>query len=232
MSDSQKLIWLDGATGTLGQAVHSHLTAAGYRVLALTRSESTATEFPLTVTFTEDTLANISKGWIKQWGPPTGLVCMSGVNLNKLLLRTTHSDWMKLLDANLLHQSNLIQCLLPELMIQEHGSIVLCSSLAALHPRIGQAAYSATKGAIESFTRGLAREIASKNIRINAIAPGFIDSTMFSSLPMQKQKSILAHIPLGRTGQPTDVAATIEFLLSDQSHYMTGQTIRVDGGAS
>jgi len=214
MNSDSPLIWLDGATGSLGQAVHNHLLASGYQVLALPRD------------------AMDVAGWIQESGAPAGLVCMSGVNLNRLLARTKDVDWSQLLEANLLHQSRLIQSLLPELMAQGAGSIVLCSSLAARHPRSGQVAYATSKGAVESYVRGLAREIGGKNIRVNAVAPGFIDSPMFHEIPEKERTAILARIPLGRTGSPADVAAAVEFLLSDRSTYLTGQTLRIDGGAS
>ncbi|MEM1157575.1 MAG: SDR family oxidoreductase [Verrucomicrobiota bacterium] len=214
MNSNFPLVWLDGATGTLGQAVQKKLATSGYRVRALTRDSMEVA------------------GWIEESGVPAGLVCMSGANFNRLLVRTEAVDWLQLLEANLLHQSRLVQALLPEWMAQGVGSIVLCSSLAARHPRTGQVAYAASKGAVESYVRGLAREVGGKNIRVNAIAPGFIDSAMFGKLPEKEQASILPKIPLGRTGSPTDVAAAVEFLLSDRSAYVTGQTLRIDGGAS
>ncbi|MEM6884170.1 MAG: SDR family oxidoreductase [Verrucomicrobiota bacterium] len=214
MQSEFPLIWLDGATGTLGQAVQKQLEASGYRVQALPRDSMDVSV------------------WIEESGVPSGLVCMSGVNLNRLLARTTDEDWSQLLEANLLHQSRLVQALLPELMAQGTGSIVLCSSLAARHPRPGQAVYAASKGAVESYVRGLAREVGGKNIRVNAVAPGFIGSAMFEELPEKEQTAILAKIPLGRTGSPTDVAAAVEFLLSNRSAYLTGQTLRIDGGVS
>ncbi len=234
MTASSPLIWLDGATGTLGRAAYDLLVTSGYRVLALTRTQMNSADFPLQATFPEDpsTLSRSVARWIHQWGVPTGMVCLSGSNLNQLLLRTRESDWSQLFETNLLHQSRLIQCLLPEMMRQGHGSIVLCSSLAAEHPRSGQVAYAATKGAVESFTRALARECASKHIRVNAVAPGFIDSPMFDQLPDQEQQSIIKKIPLARTGSAAEVAATMAFLLSDQSAYITGQIFHIDGGAS
>jgi len=214
MNHPAPLIWLDGATGTLGKAVQAYLSDCGYAVFGLPRD------------------AYDVKSLIQTEGIPDGLVCMSGSNLNQLLVRTRESDWSRLLEANLLHQSCLVQSLLPELMAHGGASIVLCSSLAARHPRAGQVAYAATKGAVESYTRSLAREVGGKNIRVNAIAPGFIDSAMFHNLPEKEQKAIVAKIPLGRTGVPANIAAAVEFLLSKRSGYMTGQILRIDGGVS
>lgn len=214
MTDSTSLIWLDGATGTIGRAVQARLEADGYQVLPLPRDLELLPEL------------------MRQHGSPSGLVCMSGSNHNQLLARTKEEDWRSLLQANLLHQSEIIRFILPELMQRQEASIVLCSSLAARHPRSGQVAYAATKGAVESFTRGLAREIGAKNIRVNAVAPGFIDSTMFTELSEKEQAAILAKIPLGRTGKPEEIAATVAFLVSERSRYITGQTLKIDGGVS
>lgn len=212
MHENSPLIWLDGASGTLGKTLQHHLLTCGYRVAPLSRH------------------SNPNDATLKELGTPHGLVCCSGRNLNRLGIRTTASDWRGLLDANLLHPSKWIQAVLPELMRQGEGSIVLCSSLAAQHPRPGQAAYGATKGAIESLTRGLAQEVGVKNIRVNAIAPGFIDSPMWHELPEKEKSAILRKIPMGRLGTAHEIAVAVEFLLSNQSAYMTGQILHIDGG--
>ncbi|MGF1677853.1 MAG: SDR family NAD(P)-dependent oxidoreductase [Candidatus Methylacidiphilales bacterium] len=229
---AERPVWLDGASGTLGRAVLSRLHTQQRRVLALYRKSP-----PFEVHWPHEILPSQpqdwpdkAEAWFQNYGAPSSLICMSGRTLNRLALKTSEQETFELFEANFNHPRRLITACLPWMMRAGGGSIIVCSSHAAQHPRTGQSAYAATKGALESWIRGLAKELGSKNIRVNAIAPGFIESPMWRELSPQHQAHILESIALGRTGTPDEVAAVVDFLSSPHSTYITGQIIRVAGG--
>lgn len=225
------LVWIDGATGTLGQAVTGWLHPS-HRVLTLCRTRPDG-DWPFPVeTFPEDPdgLKKQVQHWVEKHGAPQGLVCLAGANLNRLFLKNSRAEFQSLLEDNFFHTISLVQEVLPYQMAAGGGSIVVASSLAARHPRTGQTAYAASKGALESWVKALAREVGPKQCRINAVAPGFIDSPMLEELSGARLREITDAIPLKRLGQPGEIAGLIEFLISEKSRYITGQIIPVTGG--
>ncbi|MEM6820788.1 MAG: SDR family oxidoreductase [Verrucomicrobiota bacterium] len=225
-------IWLDGATGTLGRALVEFLTERHYSLVLLSRNASfTHPNHPvLTLPDLGSDSESKFRNAINEYGAPTGFISASGISLNRLACQTTDADWNSVFAANLFHPTRILRWMVPSMFAERRGSIILISSLAATNPRIGQAAYAASKAALEAYVRATALEFAKKNVRINAVAPGFIDSKMLHSLPDKEKIQIRSKIPLDRWGTASEVATTSEFLLSDRSSYITGQTISMNGG--
>jgi 3-oxoacyl-[acyl-carrier protein] reductase len=167
-----------------------------------------------------------------EWGTPHALIHCAGATTSGLFARSQPETWEALLDANLRSALHAARAVIPGMMRQGGGSILFVGSLAALRPRPGQAVYAAAKGALESLTRALARELAPKAIRVNTLAPGFLDTPMVRALPPATQAALLDTIPLGRLGTVDEIARACLFWASPQSAYTTGQVIRIDGGAS
>ena len=164
------------------------------------------------------------------FGDIDALVNNAGITRDKLLLRMTDEDFEQVLRVNTLGTFNCTKHVARAMMKQKHGSIVNLSSVVSLSGNIGQANYSASKGAVNSFTKTAARELALYNIRVNAVAPGFIKTDMTDAIPETERNAMIASIPLARIGEVADVANLVEFLVSDKSSYITGQVISVNGG--
>lgn len=158
------------------------------------------------------------------------LVNNAGITKDKMLLRMNSEDFLDVLQVNMLGTFHCTKQVARQMMKQKHGSIVNLSSVVSLSGNIGQANYTASKGAVNSFTKTAAQELANYNIRVNAVAPGFIDTQMTQVIPQEIKEKMLSSIPLGRMGQPEEVANLVGYLVSDQSSYITGQIISVNGG--
>ena len=158
------------------------------------------------------------------------MVNNAGIARDGLLLRMKEEDWDSVMDTNLKGVFHCTKAVARIMMKQKKGSIVNISSVVGLIGNAGQANYAAAKAGIIGFTKSIAKELASRGIRVNAIAPGFIGTEMTDSLPEEIKKSMLAGIPLGRMAQPEEVAAGVLFLASDNAGYITGQTLHTDGG--
>jgi 3-oxoacyl-[acyl-carrier protein] reductase len=145
-------------------------------------------------------------------------------------MRMSEADWDLVLDTNLKGAFNFIQGVMRPMVKQRAGRIINISSVSGLTGNAGQANYAASKAGLIGLTKSLARELASRGITINAVAPGFINTDMTSGLADSVKTAILAQIPLGRFGDPEDIAAAVAFLAGPEGKYITGQTITVDGG--
>ena len=163
-------------------------------------------------------------------GEIDALVNNAGITRDKLLLRMNDEDFEQVLRVNTLGTFNCTKHVARAMMKQKHGSIVNLSSVVSLSGNMGQANYSASKGAVNSFTKTAAKELALYNIRVNAVAPGFIKTDMTDAIPEAERNAMIASIPLARIGDVADVANLVDFLVSDKSSYITGQVISVNGG--
>jgi 3-oxoacyl-[acyl-carrier protein] reductase len=158
------------------------------------------------------------------------LVCNAGVTRDGLLITMKEEDWDQVLAVNLKGAFNCIKAGCRPMMKQRWGRIIIITSVVGFAGNAGQANYSAAKAGLVGLTRSTARELASRSITVNCIAPGYIDTDMTGELPAAVKEKILAEIPLGILGQPEDIAGAVAYLASDDARYVTGQAIHVNGG--
>jgi 3-oxoacyl-[acyl-carrier protein] reductase len=187
--------------------------------------------YPLDVT-DEQAVGSTCEKMASELGTPFGLVNNAGITRDNLLMRMDSDSWDKVIRVNLTGAFLMTKAVSKAMMKQRQGSIVNISSVSALMGSVGQANYAASKAGLLGLTRSLAREFASRNIRVNAVAPGFIETEMTRALTPEIRESYSARIPFARMGMPEDVAGAVSFLLSDSSSYVTGVVLPVDGGLS
>lgn len=166
----------------------------------------------------------------KTFGRLDILVNNAGITRDKSLMMMTREEWFDVIDADLTGVFNMSRACIITFLKQKSGNIVNISSVSGIHPMPGQVNYAAAKAGVIGFTKSLAREVAPYNVRVNAVAPGFIATEMTAALDEKYRQKVTSAIPLGRFGTPDEVAHTVVFLLSDESGYITGNTIQVDGG--
>ncbi|MDE2762992.1 MAG: 3-oxoacyl-[acyl-carrier-protein] reductase [Gemmatimonadota bacterium] len=163
-------------------------------------------------------------------GPVTVLVNNAGIARDNIVLRLRDEDWTRVIDTNLGGTFNMIRAVTRGMMKRRAGSIVNVTSVIGLMGNAGQANYAASKAGLHGLTKSVARELASRNIRCNAVAPGFIRTDMTAGLPEARVNELTGRIPAGRLGEPADVAGVVRFLAGPEAGYITGQIIAVDGG--
>ena len=166
----------------------------------------------------------------EQWGPVSILVNNAGITRDGLTARMREEDFDRVLAVNLKGAFHCIRAALGPMIRARQGRIISISSVSGVAGNAGQANYSAAKAGIIGLTKSVAREVASRGITVNAVAPGFINTDMTAGLPEQVKAAAVAQIPLKHFGEPEDVAAAVAFLASEKSRYITGQVIQVDGG--
>ena len=167
---------------------------------------------------------------IAAWGKLDILVNNAGITKDNLLMKMSEEDWDAVIDTNLKSVYNTCQALVRTMMKARSGSIINISSVIGLMGNAGQANYAASKAGMIGFTKSLAKELSSRNVRANCVAPGYIETPMTGSLPPKVKEGIITKIPLGKIGRPIDIAHAALFLASDMSSYITGQVLTVDGG--
>jgi 3-oxoacyl-[acyl-carrier protein] reductase len=158
------------------------------------------------------------------------LVNNAGITRDNLLLRMSEEDFDKVLTVNLKSVFNYSKAVLKPMISQRYGRIVNVASVVGIIGNAGQANYASSKAAVIGFTKSMAKEVASRNITVNAVAPGFIETDMTNKLNDAQKEALLKNVPLGRMGKPEDVAKVIRFLCSSEADYLTGQVIHIDGG--
>ncbi|MGI6395321.1 MAG: 3-oxoacyl-[acyl-carrier-protein] reductase [bacterium] len=178
----------------------------------------------------EDEVNKMVSEVIEKFGKIDILINNAGVTKDGLLMKMKESDWQSVLDINLKGVFLCTKAVVRPMMLQRSGSIVNITSVVGITGNPGQANYSASKAGIIGFTKSVAKEIGSRGVRVNAVAPGFINTDMTGSLPKEAADAYLAGIPLKKFGEPEDVAEVVAFLCEDRSRYMTGQVLKVDGG--
>lgn len=167
---------------------------------------------------------------LDQFGKVDILVNNAGITRDNLIMRMSEAEWDTVININLKGAFNCSKSIIRPMMRQKYGRIVNISSVSGLAGQVGQTNYSASKAGVIGFTKALAREVASRNITVNAVAPGFIPTALTIDLPEELKSSILQITPLGRMGKPEEVAFAVAFFASDEAAYITGQILSVDGG--
>ena len=165
-----------------------------------------------------------------QFGEVAILVNNAGITRDNLLMRMKESEWDDIMETNLKSVFRMSQIVLKGMMKARYGRIISIASVVGAMGNAGQTNYSAAKAGIMGFTKSLAREVGSRNITVNCVAPGFIDTDMTRALKDEQRQALLGHIPLGRLGQVEDIAAAVGFLASPKAGYITGTTLHVNGG--
>jgi 3-oxoacyl-[acyl-carrier protein] reductase len=167
---------------------------------------------------------------VKTYGAIHVLVNNAGITRDMLAMRLKDEDWDAVLDTNLKAVFRLSRAAIRPMMKQRYGRIVSITSVVGASGNAGQANYAAAKAGVAGMTRALARELGSRNITVNCVAPGFIETDMTANLPEAQQQALLAQIPLGHLGKPADIAHAVAYLASPQAAYVTGQELHVNGG--
>lgn len=186
---------------------------------------------PLEVNVSDLTSVNtMVENTIKTFGHVDILVNNAGITRDTLIMRMEEADWDAVMNVNLKGVFNCSKAVIRSMMKQRYGRIVNISSVSGQAGQIGQTNYSASKAGVIGFTKALAREVATRQITVNAIAPGFIPTALTNDLPEDLKESIIKYTPLGRMGKPEEIAAAVVFLASEEASYITGQVLAVDGG--
>ena len=167
---------------------------------------------------------------VSRWGGVHVLVNNAGITRDTLAMRMKDDDWDAVVDTNLKAVFRLSRAVMKPMMKQRYGRIINITSVVGAAGNPGQANYAAAKAGVAGMTRALARELGSRHITVNCVAPGFIETDMTAGLPPEQQQALLGQIPLGHLGKPEDVAFAVAFLASSQAAYITGQEIHVNGG--
>jgi len=238
-----KIALITGASRGIGQAIALALGTQGATVIGTATSQSGADNISanfqqagiqgcgMTLNVTDASqIASVIETVEKQFGVVSILVNNAGVTRDNLLMRMKDDEWDEIIQTNLKSVFSLSRAVLRAMMKARYGRIISIASVVGVMGNAGQTNYAAAKAGIIGFSKSLAREVGSRNITVNCVAPGFINTDMTRSLPQTQRDALLAHIPLGRLGQVEDIAAAVAFLASSQAGYITGTTLHVNGG--
>ncbi len=225
-----KVALITGGARGIGKAIAERLEINGLEVMIWDVVESEKLKVKSEFMKVDVTSFSEVKETAKEVGDIDILINNAGISRDKLLLRMKEEDWDKVLSVNLKGVFNCTLHFLPGMIRKRWGRIVNISSIIGLIGNKGQSNYAASKAGVMGFTKSIAREVASRSITCNAIAPGYIATEMTEKLPLEIKEAYLKSIPLGRAGTPEDVASLVSFLISDEASYITGQVINLDGG--
>jgi len=238
-----KVAIVTGAARGIGKSIAMKLALAGANVVIADVEEemakSAAKEISQKGSDTISVMVNVSslssveemvKKTLDKFGRIDILVNNAGVTRDALVMRMKEEDWDLVLDVNLKGAFNCIKVVSPIMVKQRSGKIVNIASIVGISGNAGQANYSASKGGLIALTKTCAKELASRQINVNAVAPGFIETSMTERLPAEVKERLSSQIPFGKIGKPEDVANAVLFLVSEEAAYITGEVVKVDGG--
>tara|TARA_B100000686_G_C16629493_1_gene883848 strand:+ start:213 stop:959 length:747 start_codon:yes stop_codon:yes gene_type:complete len=240
---NNKVAIVTGASRGIGKAVAEAVANAGAHVVCASRSENELKEFSnnlndkgLSSSYFGCDVSNLENfkkladDTISKYESIDILVNNAGITKDGLIMRMSESDWDQVINVNLKGVFNGIKSVTRQMMKQKHGRIINISSIVGLIGNPGQANYAASKSGVIGLGKAVSKELASRNITVNTIAPGYIETDMVENIEEKLKEKLLNQIPLGRIGSPEEIAATVLYLASDEAGYVSGQTIAVDGG--
>jgi|SRR5580704_13683672 3-oxoacyl-[acyl-carrier protein] reductase len=240
--ESRKHVIISGGSRGLGRAIVGALLASGYSVSTFSRTPSDfVTELAVNERFfyspgdlaDRQSISSFLKAAESRFGRPYALINCAAIALDGLLATLSEDAIDKMLAVNGSGTMRFTRLVLRKMMLSKSGGVILnISSISSIRGFRGMSAYAFTKGGLDAFTRALAREVGSHNIRVNSVVPGYYDTEMSKGLSPTQTEQILRRTPLGRLGTPQDVVGSVIFLLSDSAAFITGQMLVVDGGST
>jgi 3-oxoacyl-[acyl-carrier protein] reductase len=243
MTSEQRVALVTGASRGIGKAIAQQLAAAGYVVVGTATSDAGAQKITdylhqagnagcgMTLNVSDDNSVNtVIKAITEQFGAPLVLVNNAGITRDNILMRMKAEEWSDVIDTNLTSLYRVSKACLRGMTKARWGRIVNITSVVGSMGNMGQANYAATKAGAGGFSRALAKELGSRSVTVNCVAPGFIDTDMTRELSEEQRNLMLSQIPLGRLGEAEEIAALVGFLCSDAAGYITGETIHINGG--
>lgn len=243
MSLDNQVALVTGATRGIGKAIALALAEQGAVVIGTATSETGAETISNTLSekgfkgqgmvlnvADPESIKAVVADIGKDYGAPTILVNNAGITRDNLLMRMSDEEWDEVINTNLTSVFRLSKALLRGMMKARTGRIINIASVVGASGNAGQCNYAAAKAGLMGFSKSLAREVASRGITVNVIAPGFIETDMTKTLPDEQKASLLQQVPLGSLGQPDDIAGAVAYLASENGRYVTGHTLHVNGG--
>jgi len=240
---NNKVAIITGASQGIGRTIALVFAKSGANVICIARSESKIKELCLEITDQGgqaspiacdvgdgDAFANAIKSVTNEYGKLDILINNAGITRDALLMRMNDTQWDEVLNTNLKGAFYGMKSAIRPMMKNKYGRIINITSIVGLTGNPGQANYAASKAGLIGMTQSIAKEVGTRGITVNCIAPGWIDTEMTVDLPEDSKKDLLDRIPIGKIGKPEDIAHAAVFLASDEASYITGQTITVDGG--
>ena len=229
-------VFVSGASRGIGKNIATYFAKNNYKVVGTSRNDFKVEEgvknfIPIKLDVTSrDDIKNCFNHLKSEGLLPNILINNAGITSDQIFLRMKDDDWDNVIETNLTGTYNLTKAFIKNMVKNKNGRIINISSVSGLMGNAGQVNYSSSKASLNGFTKSLAKEVGSRNITVNCVAPGFIDTDMTSFLDLDSKNEIIKTIPLGRFGNVSDISEIVMFLASDNSSYITGQTISVDGG--